>query len=358
MPSQHRKKHRLPDGREIVGAGPTPEAAELALKRKLSEFATFQAYPSGTFAQFVEERYWPYVSPDLRPNSKRRYNQQFKFHILPVLGAVPVADVSLEDLQALRQSVRRIDRRKEPQGGAKLQPLKQPHPTTVREVVLRAKEVLRLAYRLGATQRQDWELVKLPSRPERRELLEPEPDFTPRILDAAKGTYMLGPMWAALFLGLRRGEACGLRWSAINRENMTVTVSEQLDPKDGLTAPKGGRVRVIHITPELVEYIDRLGDHGSPFVFTDKGRPLLPNEVSKQPPRLCNRAGLRPVRLHDLRHMIVSNLLAVGAPLNVVMEIVGHSNAATTMRYAHMYSEPARHALMAHLESLIPSKTG
>jgi integrase len=61
--------------------------------------------------------------------------------------------------------------------------------------------------------------------------------------------------------------------------------------------------------------------------------------------KLLARAGLPPVRLHDLRHTAASLLLAQHVPARVVMEILGHSQIALTMNtYSHVAPEVSREA--------------
>ena len=63
---------------------------------------------------------------------------------------------------------------------------------------------------------------------------------------------------------------------------------------------------------------------------------------------LCERHGIRPVRLHDLRHTCVSLLLALGVHPRTVMEIVGHSGIEMTMNVdGHVSLETQRTALDA-----------
>jgi integrase len=73
---------------------------------------------------------------------------------------------------------------------------------------------------------------------------------------------------------------------------------------------------------------------------------LSPNDVSKSFPQLCEAAGLRRLRLHDLRHTCASLLLAQGVPPRVVMEILGHSSLDMTMNtYGHVMLDARRDAL-------------
>jgi integrase len=83
------------------------------------------------------------------------------------------------------------------------------------------------------------------------------------------------------------------------------------------------------------------------LVFTTAtGTPVEPNDFSKAFAQLCKVAGVRRVRLHDLRHTCASMLLAQGVPPRVVMEILGHSAIEVTMRiYGHVMLDAQRQAL-------------
>jgi integrase len=78
---------------------------------------------------------------------------------------------------------------------------------------------------------------------------------------------------------------------------------------------------------------DRLGDayseHGLVFARED-GTPLYGDEVTKRFGELCDTAGVRRVRLHDLRHGRASLLLAAGADIAVVSKILGHGSIGIT----------------------------
>ncbi len=75
------------------------------------------------------------------------------------------------------------------------------------------------------------------------------------------------------------------------------------------------------------------------------GTPVEPRNDFREFRKLLVRAGLPPVRLHDLRHTAASLLLAQNVPARVVMEILGHSQIALTMNtYSHVAPEVSREA--------------
>ena len=95
----------------------------------------------------------------------------------------------------------------------------------------------------------------------------------------------------------------------------------------------------------------------SPFIFTGvEGRALT--DIKRNWASVCKKAGLieqipngegravwRPtVRMHDLRHSFASILVSAGASLPLIGRMLGHTQAQTTARYAHLYDESLREA--------------
>lgn len=343
--------------------GKTPEAAvaaaealqrevkaqEEALRIQQEEArarAPQSSYPPGSFGEFVYGTWIRHVYPNLRKTSERRYDTQIIYHLLPALEYTPIASIGYAEAQAFQDGLK-------PQNGKGHVSDRQR-----REVVLRFREIMGLYAALtsarGEHVRTDWKLTNLPKVPKKKKRLEPEDDFTVRIMNAAKGTYMVGPLFAALFLGLRRGEICGLRWSHVDQKAMTITVKEQHQPEygDQLVETKGDE-RIIPITEALYKRLRALGDKSSPYVFTnDKGKRLAPNEISKKPPLLCVKAGLRKATLHDLRSFAGSNLAALGVDPFTIMEILGHREISTTLIYVNQKSKLKRDAIAKLLDSV------
>lgn len=80
------------------------------------------------------------------------------------------------------------------------------------------------------------------------------------------------------------------------------------------------------------------------FVFSnaaDGSESWFPDSVSRSFKRLCEKEGMRGVRLHDLRHFVATELLSAGVDVRTVAGRLGHRNAATTLNvYAHSASRP------------------
>jgi hypothetical protein len=120
-------------------------------------------------------------------------------------------------------------------------------------------------------------------------------------------------------------------------------------PRRGLRAGLvGRRLRRRHHRHPLVDRIDRRWFNPVGFVFThaaDGSRPLHPDTVTSGFRRVCLRLGIEGVRLHDLRHLHATQLLAAGMPARTVSGRLGHANAGTTLNvYAHFLQASDRDA--------------
>jgi integrase len=120
--------------------------------------------------------------------------------------------------------------------------------------------------------------------------------------------------------GLRRGEACGLRWTDVDLERGRLVVRKQVvighELRFGLPKTASGEARVVDLDDgtvgallghrlaqdaERAEWGPAYTDHGMVFARED-GTPLHPERVTKRFLRLVKEAGVRRVRLDDLRH--------------------------------------------------------
>lgn len=174
------------------------------------------------------------------------------------------------------------------------------------------------------------------------------PEQTGRFLDFIAEDRLYGLWHLIAFRGLRRGEACGLRWMDLDFAGESLAVATQL-VQDGWEiiegAPKtDSGIRLIALDGESIEY---LRDHkrqqdkerqkwGAGWkltgrIFTQEdGSWLHPGKVSDLFERLVTAAGLPPVRLHDLRHGAATLMLAAGIDIKVVSDTLGHSDTRIT----------------------------
>jgi integrase len=189
------------------------------------------------------------------------------------------------------------------------------------------------------------------------------PKQTAAFLERARAHRLYALYRLIAFRGLRRGEACGLRWPDVDLTDRLMSIRWQILQIGGTLAegePKSdaGQRQVAfdkHTSQEFLAHKARQNTerlqagsdwHDTGFVFTTQtGQPLNPADVTEQFHWLCMEADVPPIRLHDLRHGAATLLLAAGYDIKVVQETLGLSSitiAADT--YTSVLPDLARRA--------------
>ena len=182
------------------------------------------------------------------------------------------------------------------------------------------------------------------------------------LFNAAKGTKLELPVLFGAFYGLRRSEAIGLKWDAIDFEQNTITIrhtvtSCDLDGKRVLVASDTTKtkssMRTLPLVPFMRERLLTLKEEqqenrrlcGRSYIkdyleyvcVNEIGDLIKPHYVTTAFPDLLKANGMRHIRYHDLRHSCASLLLANGVPMKQIQEWLGHSDFSTTANiYAHL----------------------
>jgi len=347
-----------PDGRRRRirrGGFPSRQSAETALARLAMPSPGDPKGMPLTVGQWLER--WLVSRTAPRSSTLRGYAAHVRLYLAPYLGQILLADLSPAHVQAMFTA---ISRQHEAMG----------RPVTTATLV-RVKATLRTslnaAIRAGHVASNAASRAELPParRPkavvwtaerisewQRTGVRPPVAVWTP----AQTATFLNGirhhRLYAVYHLialrGLRRGEACGLRWCDIDLDSGAAIIAWQLQQYDGhvvLCPPKTAHSERIvaldrttvaalraHRSRQLAEraaagegYLD------SGYIFTRAGGdPMAPDWLSCYFRQLNTASGLPPIRLHDLRHGAASLALAAGADLKVVQDMLGHSSIVLT----------------------------
>jgi len=156
------------------------------------------------------------------------------------------------------------------------------------------------------------------------------------------------PFFATAFMsGMRLGELAALKWSDVDLEHGIIQVRRSLwREKEGST--KSGRNRYVPVNLFLAEVLKRHGRGKEPNarVFLSGSHDTLTCNSHRKPfARVINRANLKRIRFHDVRHSFASQLVMKGVPIRVVQELLGHSTVQMTERYSHLAPSATREAV-------------
>lgn len=174
-----------------------------------------------------------------------------------------------------------------------------------------------------------------------RFLTEVEMDRLGKALNAAEADgenpRIVNAFRLLLMSGARQGEIRTAKWSWVDLERGTIRLPDSKHKAKTITLPLEG-VQVLRRLDEL-----RIKDNPHLIPAAASEKPV--NDLEKPWQRIRKRAGLSDVRIHDLRHTFASHLAMGGQSLPIVGALLGHSQPATTARYAHLADNPLRAAV-------------
>lgn len=316
----------------------------------------------------------------LRPASVSVYRQHIQDYLKPNLGSLRLRDLRPGHVADM------LDRLQDAEGkkGTKLS------PNSITRIHACLRSALSTAVKMRLVTYNAARDVELP-KVTRKRVRPWQPNELGAFLDSIQTDRLAALYETIAASGMRRGEACGLRWEDIDAATGVITVHQQLTEHAGypgdcslcggahrgvrFATPKteSGEYRKIELDQvtagvllhhqvsqglERERWGEAYADHGLVFAHED-GNPLYPGWVTdhfqwlteriRVPADWSNPMGdqvpLRRVRLHDLRHGQASLMLAAGVDMNIISKRLGHSRSSFTAdTYAHMLDGVGRDA--------------
>ena len=274
---------------------------------------TLEAY----LVEWVELR-----APGLRPRTIESYTSLIRLYIAPSIGARKLGKLKPKHIARMLQGV--ID------AG---------HTRTAELCYVMLRAALRSAVEM---RRINWSPMDAVTRPKH---IPAETMVWSRAQTRAYCAAIVGDRhqiaWLlAVGMGLRRGEICGLRWSDVDLRARVLHVRNQRQRLDDGrmidVAPKSrAGTRKLPIPRMIYDVLRRNYQWGDGYV-----EPITPSGLDAAHRRLLRRLDLPYIRLHDLRHTMVTNALRNGAAMRMISSVIGHSDPALTARvYAHVDDE-------------------
>ncbi len=265
------------------------------------------------------ERYELEHLPTKSPRSADDDRSMWKNDILPALGNVKVAALSPQDCDTLHAKIS-VDR-----------------PVRANRVLEVLRKALNLAIRWGWLEKNPASGCRRnPEQKRHRYLGRSEVAKLVLALTSHSERTSADALLFMLLTGCRRGEALNAQWSQIDLPNRIWT-----KPSSETKQRREHRVPFSSAVGELLSR--RRAETVGTYIFPGRlGTPL--RDVRRTWQTVCEETGIGKIRIHDLRHTFASLAASSGQSLLVVGELLGHSTAQTTKRYAGLYDDSLRSA--------------
>jgi integrase len=259
-----------------------------------------------------------------RPRTADEYRQIARTHVRPHFGKqTKVADIQYEDIAALHRSV-----------------TESAGPYAANRTVAMLSKAFALAIRWRLRSDNPCKGIEKNTEHKRKRYLKPEELERLVVALAAHPNVRVANIIRVLMLtGCRKGEALSMRWQdidlAVGKWTKPAAVTKTgIDHDVPLSAP----------ARQLLIDISEQQGHGV-YVFpsaTSRGGHV--SDIQYVWETVCDAAGISNLRIHDLRHSYASYLASSGVGLPVIGALLGHTQASTTARYAHLFDDPLRAA--------------
>jgi len=241
---------------------------------------------------------------------------------------------------------------------------------TKRKYLIALNGVMKRAMKLGAITTNPVALVDRPGRTRGRQTLSTSKFLRPGevhalVRTAAQESEQDAAMFmVAAFCGLRLGELLDLRWRAVNFAGSSIIVESSF-VRDVSDTPKSGLGRTVPMAPEVARALvvhsrrDPQRSEGDLVFGGMRGGHVDANKLRHRYYAALNRAGIKRVRIHDLRHTFGTVCAAKGIPQTTIKEWMGHADLSTTEIYTAFYPQDADAAKIsaAFAEEREPSRT-
>lgn len=295
------------------------------------------------------------VALRLRGTTLDDYSWAVHSHLIPALGAIRLQKLTTADVQAFVSAKSRDGARLDGRDG---------------KLSVRSVRAILDVLQIALTKAVKWRIVAenvalMVDKPRevKREMQFWSEEEIARFLATAQGHRLFAAFVLALVTGMRAGELLGLHWKDVDFDVGAVRVRETLVRVEGAYMlggePKSAKSRrIIDIDATTVailrehrraQALERLAigsawhDHG--LVVASEVGTLINRENFRRSFRaICKRAGVPPIRPHDMRHTNATVLLSRGEDLAVVSERLGHHALTMTLKYTHVVATGKRKA--------------
>jgi integrase len=326
---QYRNSYRVLKRYKIgVHGHLTAEEARDLARKKLGQVAHGEDpaaqkktnYTLPTMTDLVNE-YFEQHGKSKRAKSKREDRDMANNFILPVFEKMQVSQVTCREIQQVHLKLKDL-------------------PYRANRILSLLSKMFNLAISWGwRTDNPAAHIQKYQEEKRDRWLQEEELNRLWDVLDFHSDHITAYVFKFLILTGARKGEALGATWDQFDLKKVVWTKPSHLTKQK-----KKEHLPLSEKAIEVLQIVKERTYKKSLYVFPGRieGEPL--KEVKTFWKTVLKKAQLEDVRIHDLRHTHASHLVSSGLSLSIVGKLLGHTQASTTQRYAHLADEPLRHA--------------
>ncbi len=258
--------------------------------------------------------YWlkNYSKVNNSPSQYRKNEERLDKHLRPFFGRTRAQDVNAKMIDEYKAS--------------KLGKLS---PATINRTLALLKKIFNDAVRWGFMAKNPARGVSLLHEEETGFEFWSEEEADAFLAACAPSVYPI--FCCALNTGMRIGEVLGLRWASVNLRHRVITVE-----RSRLGTTKTKRVRRVYINDVLYGALRKLQKKAvGEYVFPGRDGKIR-KDVRGAFNAAIKKAGVRSIRIHELRHTFASHFIMKGGNILTLQRVLGHSTLAMTLRYAHL----------------------
>ncbi|MFA7331946.1 MAG: tyrosine-type recombinase/integrase [Candidatus Delongbacteria bacterium] len=304
----------------LAGRGPAP--ARQVVEDVPAELTLMEAF----------EEYMAHAATRRRDVTLAEYRRAWDMHLSTLQGR-PVRELRRKDVEALHQRIGKDN------GRIAANRL----VATLKAVLHRAIAVHELGIPNPAARIEFFEEQERTRRLEAHEL----PAFL-KAIDEDPSRDLRDFILLLLFTGVRKTNLLAMRWEHVSREKALWTIP-------GGESKTHRELHVVLSSHAMAILEQRAAGHAGPFVFPgrQKGHMASPQNGWD---RICVRAGLTDLHMHDLRRSLASFQIDTGTPLEVIQKTLGHESKVTTEIYARLALDPVRASVERATEEMLRAK--
>lgn len=291
----------------LCGADPVAEARSIRQSAKMSDLA----------AQYLSE----HAIPKKRPGSVRNDRSLLDRYILPQLGRLRVVEVSHKDIQKLHNGMK-------------------PTPYQANRTLALLSKMFELSIRWGLRPDNPVRGVeKFNEEKRQRWLSDQELQRLLQALSNHPNQVAANAIRLQLLTGARIGEVLSATWLDFDLDRGVWT-----KPSHHTKQKRTEHLPLSNAACVLLLKMKGSASGSSPFLFPGRNPEQPYKDLKAFWKSVTKSAGLTDYRIHDNRHTHASHLVSSGLSLPIVGRLLGHTNPATTQRYAHLADDPLREA--------------